>query len=344
MSLYKRGSTWWIDFATPSGERVRRSADTSNKGQAQELHDQLKADSWRIEVLGGRPRYTWDDAGCKWLMETQHKRTHRDDMMKLAWLQQFLRGRVLADITRDQIAAIGERKKTEASGPTANRYLALIRSILRRACLEWEWIDKVPKVKLYREPQRRVRWITPEQVKTLLAELPAHQRDITLFALATGLRQANVTGLTWSKVNLDRRTGWVAQEDAKGDEDIHISLSDLAVDILARQAGKHPERVFTYAGRPVKNVNTRGWRSALKRAGIDNFRWHDLRHTWASWHVQNGTPLYVLQEMGGWKSAEMVRRYAHLAPAQMARQANVVGDILRGTNTSQDQQPWPKRT
>lgn len=344
MSLYKRGSTWWIDFATPSGERVRRSADTSNKAQAQELHDQLKAASWRVEVLGGRPRHTWDDAGCKWLMETQHKRTHRDDMMKLAWLQQFLRGLVLADITRDQIAAIGERKKSEASGPTANRYLALIRSILRRACLEWEWIDKVPKVKLYREPQRRVRWITPEQVKTLLAELPPHQRDITLFALATGLRQANVTGLTWSKVNLDRRTGWVAQEDAKGDEDIHISLSDLAVDILARQAGKHPERVFTYAGRPVKNVNTRGWRSALKRAGIDNFRWHDLRHTWASWHVQNGTPLYVLQEMGGWKSAEMVRRYAHLAPAQMARQANVVGDILRGTNTSQDRQPRPKRT
>ena len=288
-----------------------------------------------MQSMGERPKYTWDEAGYKWLIETEHKRTHRDDMMKLTWLQQFLRGRVLSDITRDDIAAIGARKKGEASGPTANRYLALIRSIMRKACLEWEWIDKVPKVKMYRESRRRVRWITPEQVKTLLAELPLHQRDITLYALATGLRQANVTGLAWSKVDLVRKTAWVADEDAKGDEDIHVSLSDMAVEILTRQIGKHSDRVFTYAGRPVKYVNTKAWRNALKRAGIENFRWHDLRHTWASWLVQNGTPLYDLQEMGGWKSAEMVRRYAHLAPAQMAKHAAVVGELLRGTNPSQ---------
>jgi hypothetical protein len=70
-----------------------------------------------------------------------HKRSHHDDVLKLAWLQQFLRGRVLAEISRDEITAIGERKKAAASGPTANRFLALIRAILRRACLEWEWID-----------------------------------------------------------------------------------------------------------------------------------------------------------------------------------------------------------
>nr|WP_279337583.1 tyrosine-type recombinase/integrase [Solimicrobium silvestre] len=63
----------------------------------------------------------------------------------------------------------------------------------------------------------------------------------------------------------------------------------------------------------------------------------DLRHTWASWLVQNGTPMYDLQEMGGWKPAEMVRRYAHLAPAQMAKHADVVGSLLYGTNTSQKQ-------
>jgi integrase len=82
------------------------------------------------------------------------------------------------------------------------------------------------------------------------------------------------------------------------------------------------------------------WRAALQRAGIANFRWHDLRHTWASWLVQNGTPLYDLQEMGGWKSSEMVRRYAHLAPAQMARHAEIVGKILGATNLSQrDRKP-----
>lgn len=105
--------------------------------------------------------------------------------------------------------------------------------------------------------------------------------------------------------------------------------------MLQRQRGKHLEYVFTYRDKPIRWPNTRGWRSALVRAGIENFRWHDLRHTWASWLVQHGTPLYDLQEMGGWKSAEMVRRYAHLAPAQMARNAAVIDSLLHVTTTSQ---------
>ncbi len=70
--------------------------------------------------------------------------------------------------------------------------------------------------------------------------------------------------------------------------------------------------VFTYESNPVKQVSTRAWYKALKRAGIESFRWHNWRHTWASWHVQNGTPLHVLQELGGWETPGMVRRYANL--------------------------------
>lgn len=335
MSLIKRGTTWWVDFTTPAGERIRRSAGTSNKTQAQEFHDHLKMESWRVEKLGDRPEYSWDDAGHKWLLETSHKKTHREDAKKLVWLQQFFRGRKLAEISRDDVFAIGEHKRSESSGSTANRYLALIRAILRKACFEWEWIDKAPKVRLYKEAKRRVRWITPEQVTLLLKELPFHQRDIVLFALATGLRQANVLGLAWEQVDLARQTAWIPGDKAKGKEDIHISLSEFSVELLQRQLGKHKERVFTYAGKPLTQANTRYWRSALTRAGIENFRWHDLRHTWASWLIQNGTPLYDLQEMGGWKSSEMVRRYAHLAPAQLAKHASVVGNMLSDTITTQ---------
>ena len=71
--------------------------------------------------------------------------------------------------------------------------------------------------------------------------------------------------------------------------------------------------VFTYRGKPITQVNTKAWGAALERAGIEDFRWHDLRHTWASWNVQAGTPLHALQELGGWETAEMVRRYAHFS-------------------------------
>jgi integrase len=151
-----------------------------------------------------------------------------------------------------------------------------------------------------------------------------------VFALATGLRQGNVIKLEWSRVDLERGTCWITGDQAKNGEDLHVSLSEVALAVLRRQQGEHERFVFTYLGKPIKQVNTKAWRAALRRAGIENFRWHDLRHTWASWLIQNGTPLYDLQEMGGWRSAAMVRRYAHLAPAQMARHAAVVGGLLAG--------------
>jgi integrase len=97
-----------------------------------------------------------------------------------------------------------------------------------------------------------------------------------------------------------------------------VRLSKAAMVILREQSGKHPVSVFTYQGKPVVQTNTKAWRCALKRAGIAYFRWHDLRHTWASWHVQAGTPLHALQELGGWESVEMVRRYAHLSSEHLS--------------------------
>ena len=70
--------------------------------------------------------------------------------------------------------------------------------------------------------------------------------------------------------------------------------------VIREQLGKHSTHVFSFKGKPVRQVNTKAWRQTLQRVGIDDFRWHDLRHTWASWHVHAGTPLPVLQELVGW--------------------------------------------
>lgn len=335
MSLKKRGNTWHIDFVTPSGERIRCSAGTTDKKQAQELHDSLKAESWRVQKMGDKPAYVWDDAALKFLLETQHKASHRDDKSRLRWIHPYLKGKKLTEIDRELIGRIAEIKARESSPSTANRVLALIRSILRKAALEWEWIDKVPRIRLYKEAKRRVRWLTPEQVQTLLKELPPHQQDMVLFALSTGLRQANVLKLEWSQVDLARKVCWIHPDQAKARKAIHVPLNTSAMDVLLRQIDKHPQRVFTYHGIPSESANTRGWRSALKRAGIENFRWHDLRHTWASWLAQQGTPMNVLQELGGWESETMVRRYAHLAPAQLIEHSERVANLLNGTNMAQ---------
>jgi integrase len=123
--------------------------------------------------------------------------------------------------------------------------------------------------------------------------------DLVVFSLATGLRQANVLGLCWRNVNLEKKHAIIPASQSKTKVPIAAPLNDAAIMILRKQLFKHSEFVFTYKSEPIKQCNTKAWKKALNRAGTENFRWHDLRHTWASWHVQNGTSLQVLQQLGG---------------------------------------------
>lgn len=127
--------------------------------------------------------------------------------------------------------------------------------------------------------------------------------------------------LDWSQVNLEICHAWIPGWQSKNRRAITVPLNDAAIGVLQRQLGKHPERVFTYDGKPLNAANTRAWRAALKRTGIEDFRWHDLRHTWATWQRQAGTPTHELQQLGGWRTGAMVERYAHVAPDHLANAA-----------------------
>ena len=324
MSLYKRPDSriWWAAIRLPDGGRVCRSSGTANRQEAQEWLDHMRADLWRIHRLGERPTYPWQEAVVRWCKEKAHKATALEDRAKFQWLDGYLRGRLLHTITRDEIQAIGEAKARESSRATANRYLGLVRAVLKRAAGPWQWIEKAPAVTLYPEAKRRVRWLTKEEVIRLLQALPPHQRQLARFALATGLRQANVLGMRWPNVDLERRTAWVHADEAKGGTAIGVPLNDEAIAVLREEIGKHCDYVFTFRRRPLANANTKAWKNALRRAGIEHFRWHDLRHVWATWHLMAGTTLGELQELGAWKSEAMVRRYAHFAPEQMRKAAD----------------------
>ncbi|MHB0981925.1 MAG: tyrosine-type recombinase/integrase [Thiobacillus sp.] len=331
MSLYKRkdSSAWWLKIRH-NGQAIQRSTGTDDKLKAQEYHDRLKASLWEQSRLGVKPQRTWQEAVLRWITETSDKRTHQEDLVKLKWLHTHLGQHHLDDITLDVIDTIRVARLKEGTKSTCNRYLALVRAILRRARDDWEWLDKVPKVKLYKEADGRERALTPQEAKRLLDELPTHLRDMALFALLTGLRQANVLGLEWSKVDLERGHAWVASSASKNRQPISVPLNQGATELLLCQVGKHPKRVFTYKGKPITNANTRAWREALTRAEIEDFRWHDLRHTWATWHRRAGTPTHELQRLGGWRTASMVERYAHLASDHLAESAARLGSVVDG--------------
>lgn len=332
MPLYKRGQIWWIRFTTPGGELIRESTGTTDKVAAQEYHDQRKVDAWRIAKLSERPKYLWEEAVLRWLEERSHKKSIEDDKHHLKRLDRHLAGRQLHTIDRALIDTITRSRQADGvTNATVNRTLEVLRAILRAAEREWDWIDRAPHVRMLQEPKRRIRWITHEEAARLLAELPSHLADMANFSLQTGLREANVCGLTWSQIDLGRAHAWKHHDETKTGGAIPLPLNEVAMEILTRRLGQHPTHVFTYKGNPVSRANNHAWRKALQRSGIEDFRWHDLRHTWATWHRMNGTPLHVLQELGAWESEEMVRRYAHFSADHLAEHVN---NINRGKRSN----------
>jgi integrase len=149
----------------------------------------------------------------------------------------------------------------------------------RKCVNEWEWLDRAPQVRMLKEPTRRIRFLTRDEAQHVLAELPDHLADMAAFSLATGLRAFNVTGLQWTEVDLTRRLAWVHPDQAKARKAIPVPLNAEAVSLVRKQLGKHLTHVFSFRGKPSTQVSTKAWYGALERAGISNFRWHDLRHT-----------------------------------------------------------------
>lgn len=269
---------------------------------------------------------TWGEAADRWIMTTSHKADHIHDLQKLAWLGTQIGPMPLTSIDEELILKISYAKKLDSSPSTANRYLALIRAILRASRDEWRWVHWIPPIKFFPEPEHRVRWLRPVEAKRLIIELPSHLSEMARFSLATGLRQSNVSYLRWDQVDLKRRMAWVNASDSKSRRSFAVPLNNSALSVLDERKSRHKTYVFVYQGEPVSRCSTKAWSKAKERAKIEDFRWHDLRHTWASWHVQNGTSLYELQELGGWKTLDMVLRYAHLAGDQLMAAAERIDE------------------
>lgn len=323
MSIYQVGETWYAYIVPDKGDRVRRSLRTTDRREAQRLHDELRAELWRQQSSSPEDR-TFRDAVEIWLATGEKGLPDRYRLNDL-------------DISDDSLASLDENRLADLlsryNGATRNRVIGLLHAVLACAANRG-WIDRVPHMARVKVKDYRVRWLTADEWRRLQAELPCHLRSMACFAIATGLRENNVIGLEWSQVDMRRRVAWIHPDQAKAGRPIGVPLSDDAMAVLEAQAEAEASKryVFTYSGHPVTKCSTKAWWAALERAGlgdyegpgkarkfVPNFRWHDLRHTWASWHVMNGTPLEVLQKLGGWKTLQMVMRYAHLAPEHLAK-------------------------
>ena len=322
MGLYKRGSVWWMSF-THNGEQFRRSTETEDKKLSTRIFDKLKGEiaegKW-FEKLPGDD-YTFKDLMDKYLVEhsavNKAASSHKRDKSLSAHLNKVFGEIYLTDIAPKMISEYKTTRRNEGASPrTINYELVLMSHTFNLACGEWELVKENPVKKVEKEKVRNQieRWLSADEEKRLLKASPKWLQEIIVFAINTGMRQSEILDLKWSQIDFSRGTLTISEQ--KNEETDTLPLNKTALMILEEKFKLRKEEVdyvFTSQNgtRMGKRNLFRAFDNARIRAKVQNFRFHDLRHTFATRLVQKGADLYKVQKLGRWKTLSMVTRYGH---------------------------------
>lgn len=264
------------------------------------------------------------------------KRDTRNPARYLAWWRKQLGVYALSDLTpplvaeyRDKLAA-GYPGDAPRSPATVVRYLAALSHCLSVAVKEYQWLDDSPMRKVAKpaEPRGRVRFLSEQERAALLSACEASANpyllSVVVLALSTGMRAGEIMALEWRDVDLAR--GWLTLRETKNGDMRGVPLAGRALELVKEHA-RTRHRVDTpllFPGKtPGKPMDLRQpWEKALKQAGIEDFHFHDLRHSAASYLAMNGASLNEIAAVLGHKTLAMVQRYAHLSESH---KAGVVG-------------------
>jgi integrase len=345
MGLFKRNEIFWMDFMYHGG-RIRRSTGTSNKRLAEAILGKVRAqivEGQFFDKLDEQER-TFGDMMERYLAERSILKAPKSlvrDGSALKHLLPVFGEKLLAEMTPKSLAAYKIQRRTEgAAAATTNKELQLVRHAFNLAVREWEWCRSNPmhKVKLETIHNQVDRWLTAEEEAMLLHASPAWLQEIIRFALNTGMRQGEILALQWQDVDLYR--GILVVMKSKNHERRTIPLNNIVFNLLSeKKGGSRPDgRVFvTGRGNPLRvRYLARTFTKARNRAGLMDFRFHDLRHTFASRLVQKGIDLYKVQRLLGHKTGLMTQRYAHHCPESLREGVRVLETpFMVGTNLTQ---------
>jgi integrase len=311
------------------GEQVRRSAETTDRKLAQRIYDKIKgeiAESRWFEKLPGEEK-PFREMMEKYLNEHSARnkapRSHIRDRSLTDHLLASFGDFTLVDITPKLITEYKTKRREEGASPrTVNYELTLMGHAFNLAIREWEWCKENPvrKVSKERVNNLRERWLTLKEEEALLKESPKWLQEMIAFSINTGLRQGEILNLQWPQIDLFRKTMTILEQKNKGKDT--LPLNEKALEVLKAIAKvRHIKNNYVFYsanGTPIDASNLRRiFYSATRKAQIEDFHWHDLRHTFATRLVQAGVDIYTVQKLGRWKNISMVMRYAHHYPESL---------------------------
>ncbi|MCG2777439.1 MAG: tyrosine-type recombinase/integrase [Desulfobacterales bacterium] len=348
----KEGVSWRIDYFDPKGKRVRRMFKKKKDAEAElgkcvsliaenRYLDVKKDYTTKFEELIERYKENFRD-------QTSFQTAKRFFMKD--FLEYFGRDTLLSKITYGDLEAYKNhlmrtptaRKGTIRKPATVNRTMICLHQVFDKA-VKWELMERSPFDKgnslLLKENNKRIRYLTEEEIPRLLAECPKHIKQVVICAINTGMRKGEILSLKWKQV----KNGFIYLTETKTDEPREVPINDELAQLfkeIRKEQGMESEYVFTYRHNedkiidikhpvrkrrpaPLKRLyNLHSFLTAVRRAGIKDFQFRDLRHTCASHMVMRGRNLKEVQELLGHTDMKMTLRYSHLSKEHMKESVN----------------------
>ncbi len=319
----KDSPDWWVSYTDKRGQRIRRATGTEDRKEAEALEAKWKLAAYREKRWDEKPARTLDEVLLMFVKAREEFRSAGTIKVHARRLRDYLGGKTEMDSLPASLIRgyIERRKRDGVSNATVNRELSVLSAAITYCNLELEWeLPKVRRRKL-KEPEGRVRWISEAEAAALMREAgTGHLRDFIRLALYTGMRRNEMLKLEWSRVDLQARLVRLEAMHTKSAKRRTVPLNEEAYRALLSRARFRAEHcpdtpwVFAHAnGARVIDVRG-GFTAACRRAGITDFRVHDLRHTCAAWLVTLGAALVEVRDLLGHATITMTERYAHLAP------------------------------
>jgi len=336
MGVYKKGINWYIDYYFPNGKRKREKVGPSKK-QAE-----LVLKKRRVQIaerkffdIKREERISFDEMPKEYLevYSRPNKRSSWRDEISIGHLTAFFGNKTIQEITPLDVEKYKQKRVKEVSPSTVNREITCFKHIFNKT-KEWKKIKENPiaSVRLFKVDNKRIRYLEKEELARLIDTCPNYLRPIVIVAFNTGMRKSELLHLKWNDIDFRNKIIYLVQ--TKNREVREIPMTDLVFKTLLK-VRKNPNSAYVFCkkdGCPYRDIRG-GFTNALKRAGIRDFRFHDLRHTFASHLVMAGVDLKTIQKLLGHKTFEMTLRYSHLSPDHKSRAIDILGRRMDTTWT-----------
>jgi integrase len=345
--MYKRSGIWWTCISH-NGRKFQKSLETSDKKLAKTIEAKIRTEIVEgsyFDNLAGRNK-NFKDLMNRFITEyapTLSENTQRSYTTSLKFLMPFFKDSNLISITPKMISRYKVFRKSDGVKPaTINRELAVLSKAFNLAVKEWEWAKDNPtsKVSRERENNARDRWLTIDEERRLLDNSPEWIEQIIIFSLNTGLRLGELSNLEWSRVNIFNKT--IHINITKNGEQKTLPLNKIALDVLEKKfIVKSLKNDYVFKNSIGGKVNHNSLRNlfhkSLRKAKIDNFRLHDLRHTFATRLAQKGIDIYKISKLLGHKDIKMTQRYAHHCPDSLRNGVEILETYYNLTTIEEKQ-------